>query len=200
MTGSVEVRLFGGNGDARREGLEGSGARLEGRGATAAGVGGVRGGVGVGPAFVLLLPVSEVDTSRLGLEGEEGFVGEVDPGEVVFDTVGESHAKCGTEGIVVPFEVDGLGGEESRVVGDVVEGLHAKCAELAFGGGDYVDFAKVATKFFAVEVPAVKPDWFNFVIEVVFSPAVPLRYKQAYVTCFVSELNLRWLDQKMRRH
>ena len=44
--------------------------------------------------------------------------------------------KCGTEGVIVPFEVDGLGGEESCVVGDVVGQFHAKCTELAFGGGD----------------------------------------------------------------
>ena len=129
---------------------------LEVRGATSARVFGVRGRVGVGSLFFLSLPVSEVVTSGLGLKGEEGLVREVDLGEVVFDTVGKSHAKCGTESVVVPFEVDGLGGEESRVVSDVVEWLHAKCAELAFSGGNSVDFAKVATKFFAVEVRGTK--------------------------------------------
>ena len=66
--------------------------------------------------------------------------------------------------------MDRLGGEESRVVGDVVGRFHAKCTKLAFGGGDYVDFAEVATKFFAIEVPVVEPNRFDFVIEVIFVP------------------------------
>ena len=142
VTGGVKVRLVDGNGVARRGGLKRGGARLEVRGATSARVVEVRDRVGVGSALILSLPVPEVDTGGLGFEGEEGFVREVDPREVVFDMVGESHAKQGTEGVVVPFEVDGLGGEESRVVGDVVGRFHVKCTKLAFGGGNSVSSPK----------------------------------------------------------
>ena len=93
VTGGVEVRFVDGNRVARRGGLERGGARLEVRGATSPRVVEVRDRMGVGSALILSLPVPEVDMSGFGLKGEEGFVRKVDPREVVFDTVGESHAK-----------------------------------------------------------------------------------------------------------